>query len=192
MEKVISILKKYKLWIILGINLVCALGVSVYAYYKSTVVFLPQETKKNSTDVLKEEKTEETTNKKTDFSAKRAKREKEYFMNAQTYPGGVLSSQSDKPADDSKITIDTPNQPSVQNEVKPEVQEENIKPEEQKKPEQPQQEENGAQPNTNAPQPEQSQQDTNTPKPDANTQPSEPKPQENPAPENPNPTNTNP
>lgn len=83
MKKMFELVKKYKLGVLIALNLILASGLSIYAYYKSNVL-IPQDVKKAETEV-KEEIEKETINEKIDFSAKRAKRERDYFANAQTY-----------------------------------------------------------------------------------------------------------
>ncbi len=124
MKKIIEVLKKYRLAVLIGFNFIITLGLSIYAYYNSTIVILPQETKKEVSEV-KEEQPKVETSQKTDFSAKRAKREREYFANAQRQPNYIISEvnevEEEVPIDTQSPTIEIPEQPSVQSENKPNI-----------------------------------------------------------------------
>lgn len=124
MKKIIEVLKKYRLAVLIGFNFIITLGLSIYAYYNSTVVILPQETKHQVSEVKEEQPTVET-NQKTDFSAKREKRERDYFANAQKQPNYIISEvnevKEDVPIDTQAPTIGIPEQSSAQSENKPNI-----------------------------------------------------------------------
>lgn len=116
MKKMFELVKKYKLGVLIALNLILASGLSIYAYYKSNVL-MPQDVKKAETEV-KEEIEKETINEKIDFSAKRAKRERDYFANAQTYPTytAPVVVEEKSAVENQTPTVEIPEKTSIQSE----------------------------------------------------------------------------
>lgn len=83
MKKVIGFIKQFHLIILIAVTIILFTGFSIFAYYKTTTSILPVQSTTQPQVEQQENKTSDVSN-RTDFSAKRSKREKDYYNNAVT------------------------------------------------------------------------------------------------------------